>query len=302
MITNPDLHLHTHYSDGLESPETVVSRAKAKGFDVIAVTDHDGMGGVEAAVEAGRKLGIPVIRGIEFSAEFDNTDGKFDAPQGMAYMHLLGYGMDPENSALKEMLEFIRANRVERNLKLQRIFEYLGYPMSMKELESHALNGFVGKRSFAQILVERGACKTVSDAFRSEKFLRHPEIRKIHMYKIPAQEAIKIVRGAGGKVFFAHPFQLSYSTSHEDSQAVYEANIERVIKSLKSLGMEGIECYYPTHSPEQTAFLLDMAKRLGMLVSRGSDDHGEGARPVKQMGNFSVSPDLSVLQWIEDFV
>ena len=299
-MRDPDLHLHTYYSDGRESPSVVVQRAKAAGLDVIAITDHDGMGGVEEAVEEGKRIGVKVVRGVEFSAEYAQDVPGFEGCTH--FMHILGYGVDPAHPELQEVLEYIQERRVLRNEKLRRIFEELGYPMTMEQLKAHSINGFVGKVSFARLLTEMGACEHPWDAFVSKKLLAHPKIKAVHRYKIPAEDALRVSHAAGGKSFFAHPFQLSFRPPREEPDEVYRQRQEAVISVLKELGLNGIECWYPTHTPEQTAFLLDMAERLDMLVSKGSDDHGENARPVKKMGNFSTEADLSMLKWVEEYI
>ena len=299
-MINPDLHLHTYFSDGLESPSVVVRRAKAAGIDVLAVTDHDGMGGVEEAVEEGRRIGVQVVRGVEFSAEYAQDVPGFEGCTH--YMHILGYGMDPADPELKAVLDYIQERRVRRNEQLRLVFEELGYPMTMEELKAHSINGFVGKVSFARILTERGFCAHPIDAFRDKNLLAHPKIKAVHRYKISAEEAIRVISKAGGRAFFAHPFQLSFRPPREEPEEVYRKRQEALISALKELGLAGIECWYPTHTPEQTAYLLDLAKRLGLLASRGSDDHGENARPVKKMGNFSTEADLSMLKWVEDYL
>jgi hypothetical protein len=299
-MKNIDLHLHTYYSDGKESPAVVVQRAKAAGLDVIAVTDHDGMGGVEEAVAEGRRLGVQVVRGVEFSAEYAAGVPGFEGCTH--YMHILGYGMDPSDPDLRRVLDYIQERRVWRNEQLRLVFEELGYPMTMEELKAHSINGFVGKVSFARVLTERGVCSDPHAAFFNKNLLAHPKIKAVHRYKISAGEALRVIGKAGGKAFFAHPFQLSFRPAREESDAVYRARQEAVIRALKDLGLAGIECWYPTHTPEQTAYLLDLAKRLDMLVSKGSDDHGENARPVKKMGNFSTECDLSMLKWVEEYL
>jgi hypothetical protein len=299
-MKNPDLHLHTYYSDGKESPAVVVQRAKAAGLDVIAVTDHDGMGGVEEAVAEGRRLGIQVVRGVEFSAEYAQDVPGFEGCTH--FMHILGYGMDPSDRELQRVLAYIQERRVQRNEQLRQVFEKLGWPMTMEELKAHSVNGFVGKVSFARVLVERGACKEPYAAFSSKELLAHPAIKAVHRYKISAEEAIRVINDAGGKAFFAHPFQLSFRPPREEPDEVYRMRQAAVIRALKGLGLAGIECWYPTHTPEQTAYLLDLAKRLDMLASKGSDDHGENARPIKKMGNFSTEADLSMLKWVEEYI
>ncbi len=300
MINNPDLHMHTYYSDGKEAPAVVVRRALKADCDVCAITDHDGMGGVEEAVAEGKRLGLPVIRGVEFSAVWEAPVEGFEGVSH--YMHILGYGMDPGYEPLKKKLAFILEKRAVRNESLRQIFVAKGYPMTMEELKSYAVNGFVGKVAFARLFTDRGVCERPEEAFDRTDLLASPEVKAVHRYKIPAEEAIALINGAGGKAFFAHPFQLSFKPDRDESDETYRRRMEAVIRGLAQAGLAGIECYYPTHSPEQTEFLLDMAKRLGLLVSRGSDDHGENARLIKRMGNFSTQPDLSVLQWIEDFI
>lgn len=299
-MKNPDLHLHTYYSDGRESPSVVVQRAKRAGLDVIAITDHDGMGGVEEAVEEGRRLGVKVVRGVEFSAEYAADVPGFEGCTH--YMHILGYGMEPQDPDLRSVLDYIQERRVWRNERLRQVFEELGYPMTMEELKAHSINGFVGKVSFARVLVERGVCRDPYEAFRSKELLAHPKIKAVHRYKISAEEAIRTIVRAGGKAFFAHPFQLSFRPPREEPEEVYRQRQRAVILALKELGMAGIECWYPTHTPEQTAYLLDLARQLDMLVSKGSDDHGENARPVKKMGNFSTECDPSMLKWVEEYL
>ena len=299
-MVNPDLHLHTYYSDGKESPAVVVQRAKKAGLDVIAITDHDGMGGVEEAVEEGKRVGVQVVRGVEFSAEYAADVLGFEGYTH--FMHILGYGMDPADPDLVRVLKYIQERREQRNEKMRQVFGELGYPMTMEELKSHSVNGFVGKVSFARVLVERGVCQDPYAAFSSKELLAHPKIKAVHRYKISAEEAIRTIVQAGGKAFFAHPFQLSFRPPRPESDSVYRLRQESVIRALKDLGLAGIECWYPTHTPEQTAWLLDLAARLDMLVSRGSDDHGENARPVKKMGNFSTEADLSMLKWVEEYL
>src|SRR5674476_1450375 len=108
-----DLHLHTNYSDGIESPKEMVQRAKSLGLNVIAITDHDGIGGVNLAKIEGKKLGVKVISGLEFSAELSY------APKGVLpekyLMHILGYNIDLENQNLVNKMEEIIQKRSDRN-------------------------------------------------------------------------------------------------------------------------------------------------------------------------------------------
>lgn len=296
MIYNPDMHLHSYYSDGADSPAKLVWRAKAAGIDVISITDHDGMDGVEEGVAAGRDLGIGVVRGVEFSCRYSGSFGEWDE------VHILGYGMDPSNEPLRDLLAFIREKRVERNVALREKFVELGYPMSREELMVYSENGFVGKVSFAKLLVERGVARSVDEVFKSEELLRHPEVRKIRKYKLPAEDAITAIKDAGGIAILAHPFEFPARRGERSDGEAFRTTLRLLVDKLAETGLVGIECYYPTHSEDQTDYLLGIARDVGLLVSKGSDDHGEGVRRSKLMGKYAVSADLSVLQWIEDFI
>ncbi len=296
MICNPDLHLHSFYSDGADSPARLARRAKAAGIDVMAITDHDGMDGVDEGVAAGKALGIAVVRGVEFSSRYRGSLGDLE---NISYdMHILGYGMDSSNGPLRDLLAYIKEKRAERNISLRKKFVELGYPMSEEELAAYSENGFVGKISFAKLLVDRGVAKSIDEVFKSEELLRHPEILQIRKYKLAAETAIDVIRNAGGIAVLAHPFEFAVKGAAGSDGG----DLRPMIDKLAQMGLAGIECYYPTHSAEQTEYLLGVAKDADLLISRGSDDHGEGVRSIKLMGNYAVSADLSVLQWIEDFI
>lgn len=279
-----DLHLHTYYSDGAESPERVVERASEAGYTLISITDHDGTGGIKEALAAGKKHGIEVLPGIELSSEFEAALGGLDANR--YFMHILGYEIDPDYPPLRERLDFVMSRRAVRNGEIQEALIKKGIKISDRELAESSPDGFIGKLSFAKAFVRRGLCGTVAEAFRSPELLASPEIRVIRKDKISAEEALNLIRSAGGKAFFAHPFQLSYIGRYGDGEDEFRRKLRLVIEAFKEMGLYGIECYYPTHDEEQTAFLLEIADGLGLAASRGSDDHGEGIRELKRIGPF----------------
>lgn len=294
-----DLHLHSFFSDGSQSPEEMVQRAHGFGYSYCAVTDHDGTGGVERALAEGKRLGIKVIRGIEFSSDFTAALPGF--PRNRYYMHILGYDFDPQNKALCEALEHIRHRRFVRNEELRAAFAARGIEISLEELDAYTPNDFIGKPSFARVLISRGLVGSIDEAFSDERYLGAPEIRAIRKDKISAELAIELIRDAGGMTFFAHPYQLSYrSQGDNDSEDIYRLKLSLVVAELAKLGMRGIEACYPTHSPDERDFALQLAKANGLLVSRGSDDHGLGVRPVKKMGDFIAEIDPSLLAWVTE--
>ena len=295
-----DLHLHSYYSDGMESPERLVERAAALGYKTVALTDHDGVNGVKEFVKAGEKYGVKAVAGIEFSAVY-SMPNPFN-PIGASrryYLHILGYGIDPRDKHIKKALEKIMDQRSERNEKMRQWFGKKGIHMTGEELASHSPSGYIGKTSFARLLVERGMYADVAEAIKDKNYLANPEFRAIRRDKIDAGKAIELIKGAGGLAFAAHPFQISYDGYQMDSASAFKANREMLLSALAAEGLDGIECYYSDHTPAQSAEALELANYLNLLVSRGSDDHGEGMRPVKVMSTFASEPDPSLLTWTE---
>ena len=296
MNVDIDLHLHTKYSDGSETPRELVARAHELGLKTIAETDHDGIDGVQQAVEAGAELGIRVIPGIEFSTKWTGSRGG-QATESYD-IHMLGYGIDLQSDVLKQKMAQMLARRDSRNERMRKAFHKTGINISQRELEDESGSGFVGKRSFANVLVQKGYAASIDEAFASERFMAHPGIRSIHKEKTDAAEAIRIIREAGGKSFFAHPFQMEYAT-FPDQPSRIEQELRFVVSQLAAFGLDGLECYYPTHDQSMTDFLLNLADENGLLASIGSDDHGPGARKVKRIHGFGVDIDLERLRWVE---
>lgn len=291
-----DLHLHTNRSDGEEDPSALVARAHASGLRTIAVTDHDGTDGVEEAIEAGMRLGMRVIPGVELSTRW--TDAAHESGEVEYTMHLLGYGIDIHHDALAGRIGYVLAKRAERNERLRRALQDLGVSVPEAVLARHAAGEFVGRRTFAAALVELGYVKSADEAFASAELLGHPEIRSIKKEKICAEEAIALLHDAGGKVFLAHPFQTGFSPKERHPDGVLQALLA-IIPRFAEMGLDGIEAYYPTHDEEGTNFLLQLADDYGLLVSIGSDDHGPCAREVKRIGSFQAQIDTGRLAWVE---
>ena len=291
-----DLHLHTHYSDGAESPKDLVERAHREGLRTIAITDHDGIDGVRAAVRAGIPLGMRVIPGLEFSAEWQSEG--LDCESEKHTMHVLGYGIDLESKPLQDKMQEIRKSRADRNEKLYRAFREKGIELGQEELEVDSPGKFVGKRSFAATFVKKGFADSIEEAFASRHLMADPAIRSIRKEKTSAGEAIRIIHQAGGKAFLAHPFQLGYPSLLQDPEG-FRQRLALVVGRLSALGLDGLECYYPTHDQERTDYLLALADQNAMLVSIGSDDHGPGARKIKKIHSFQTKVDPDRLRWIE---
>ena len=258
-----DLHLHTYYSDGTMSPEELVIYAKENGVETIAITDHDGIGGLAEGLEAGKRLGVHVIPGIELSTEDD---------EGI-YMHILGYCFDRDNAALKKEVELIRRKRAERNEKLLAALHEIGCKLSKEDLQLREGQDYVGKPTFALALMRKGYVASPKEAFKEGRFMRSDVVRRVHREKISAGKAIKLLREAGGIPVLAHPMKISHLVRGKDED--FFEKLDRQLVKLKSWGLAGMECYYSSHLPEDTARLVRMAKEQGLIVTAGSDFHGK---------------------------
>jgi len=255
-----DLHIHTTASDGQYSPAQIAGMAKNAGLTMIAITDHDTIAGIEEGLEAARASGIGFIGGIEISV------------QGNRELHILGYGIDPQNPALLSLCEGFAEDRRRRG---PRILEYLrgyGIHLDLEQAQKYALGELLGRPHFARALVDAGHVKTTREAF--DKYLGIPAFDRVERPKpLPAQ-GIKVINDAGGIAVLAHPVQLNLS----------DADLEKLLRELIQHGLGGIECYYSAHTPRQTELYLSLARTYGLAVTGGSDFHGEKIKPEVLLG------------------
>ena len=257
-----DLHMHSTFSDGVFTPTELVELRKKEGYDVIAITDHDGCKGVPEALAAGEKAGVRVIPGIEIGTV--DADGREN--------HILGYGIDPENKLLLDKMQVIKEFRDNRNKKLLGYFQEKGFDIKYEDLIKKPDQEYVAKPDFAWVFVNRGYVQTVSEAFKSEKFLAAKAVQRLKQMPYPVDEAIGLIKGAGGVAVLAHPMKLKMLG--EKSSDEFFDNLKEHLKMLIGYGLYGIECYHPSASEEDSKRLVELAKELGLKITRGSDYHG----------------------------
>lgn len=268
-LEETDLHLHTYYSDGTQSPRQALEHAKMQGIKLTAITDHDGTCGVKEGLSLADELGLTVISGVEFSTVTDND----------IKVHMLGYNIDVDNEKLQSEIKDVMEARRERNKKLLRILNDLGYEITKEDLVMREDQVFIGKPIFARALVKKGYLDDPKKAFCPE-ILNHPKILALKKRKLPVERAMKLIHGAGGLAVLAHPGKIRNIEK-------YYANHEEFIKTLLPYGLDGIECYHRDHTVEQTRMLVEVATKLGLLITRGSDYHG----PEFEKGGRLLTPE-----------
>jgi len=253
-----DLHTHSIYSDGTNTPAELVAMAEERDLRALALTDHDTVAGIDELLSAGKGSMVETVPGIELSAECD---------QGT--MHILGYFIDPANPALAGMLTKIRAGRTARNIEILKKLNRLGYVLRWSDLEKHTGKDVVGRPHFAEVLVERGYVKSRKMAFDLLLAKGRPAYAK--RYHCSASECIDLIRTAGGVAVLAHP-----ATIH-----LPDAKLRALVGELKEQGLGGIEAYYAEHRPENRKKFIGWAEELGLLCTGGSDFHGENSPDLK---------------------
>lgn len=248
-----DLHTHSTASDGKLSPAELVRHAADVRIEVLSLTDHDTLSGLEEASLEATRIGLEFIPGIEISAVF--TPGT---------MHMLGYYIDPSDTDLTETLSWLRGGRDDRNhLILSRLSE-LGYPLELEEVAALAGGESVGRPHIAQAMMARGYVATFKEAF--DRFLGKGAAAYMDREKMTPEKAIEKIRRAGGLPVLAHPQTLGLG----------DEELSDVVGRLASLGLAGVEAHYYSHSDDETAFYVTLAGRYGMVVTGGSDFHGPG--------------------------
>lgn len=249
-----DLHLHSTASDGLCSPSEMVRRSAKLGLRVIALCDHDTIAGVQEAVDEGLRRSVEVIPGVELSAG------------GTGEVHVLGYGLDITNPTLNALLSRMGKQRTERMEAMRERLVSVGIPISEQEIKTIAAGGQAGRAHMARLLVQKGFSKDIKSAFAS--YLSPGRPGYVPREKLTVANVISVIHDAGGVAVVAHPGLLQLSPTA----------LEAMLRSWASEGLDGAEVYHPSHNMQVHTYLNALVRRLGLLVTGGSDCHGSEDR------------------------
>ena len=248
---NVDLHCHSTVSDGTLSPEAVVRRAAANGVDLLALTDHDETGGLDAARAAAAEAGIALMPGVEVSVSWGGTT-----------IHIVGLGIDPGHAALATGLGRTRASRQVRAVKIAEQLAAAGIPGSLEGAMAYADNPeLIGRTHFARYLVEKGRAPDVNAVFK--RYLARGLPGYVPHQWAELTEAVTWIRASGGRAVVAHPGR--YNLSRPERWQFFG--------EFKDAGGEGIEVVTGSHTRDQFGEFAGVAREFGFLASRGSDFH-----------------------------
>jgi len=245
-----DLHTHSTESDGSMSPRELVRHAGKCGLTAIALTDHDTIEGVPEAVIEGEKSSIEVIPGVEISVLFK--------PE----MHILGYFFGNDYLNILPVLDELKRKRNERNPKIVNKLNEMGFDISMEEVVREAGGTIVARPHIAKVLTKKGYVGSVSEAF--DRYLSSGRPAYFRKEKLTPEEGIRVITEAGGIPVLAHPVHLDMNMSQ----------LDRLLDSLATSGLKGIEAVYPDNTETDTGNLLRLALKHKLLPTGGSDFHG----------------------------
>ncbi len=257
-----DLHLHTTASDGKHKPEEMVHLAAKRGLEVIAITDHDSVDGIPAALEAAKNYpSLRVIPAVELST---------DIPRGE--IHVLGYFIDYKNAEFLAKLEGMQDSRVNRARRMVEKLNNLGVKITWERVQEIAGGGAIGRPHVAQAMLEKGYIKSMQEAFSG--YIGHRGPAYVDRTKLTPADAVQLIIKADGLPVLAHPLT--------------SGDVEATIIELKAAGLVGMEVYYASYSDEEITPLLGLAEKYSLIATGGTDYHGIDLTTETMVGDMDV--------------
>ena len=261
-----DLHIHSTASDGTLSPAEILKLAKKLKLRAIAITDHDTIAGSKEALQAGIPSSVKFLTGVEISAS---------SPPSISHagsFQILGYSIRLDDPQLNKTLDLLQKARKNRNPKIVKRLNDMGFEFSLEDVASEIGDGQLGRPHIARYMLKRGFVKSIDEAFR--KYIAQGRPAYVDKYRVDCERAIEIILDAGGIPVLAHPILLNFDKNETND----------LFALLKDMGLKGIEVYYPENPPDMTAFYSKLVERYGLLKTGGTDFHGS-LKPDIQMGS-----------------
>ena len=243
-----DLHIHSALSDGTDTPQAIVDKAKSLGVDCISITDHDCIKANAIAKEYAIANGIQYVNGVELST-FSTQE-----------IHILGYAFDENDAQLLEKLDYFEKMRKERATRILDSLYSMGIKLDRDKLPIASAS--VGRLHIAKLMVSAGYASTIPEAF--DRYLGTNGKAYFPSKRITPIQGVELIEKAGGYAVIAHPLRL-----------VQQRKLDTLVEGLKPFGLAGIETYYPTHDEMMSKTILSTAKRHRLIATGGTDYHGE---------------------------
>jgi len=262
-----DLHIHSTASDGSLTPADIIDHAQKLNLAAIAITDHDSVDGSREALQIDIPPSLHFLTGVEISAAhppFFPGSGSF---------HILGYAIHLDNRDLNQALRKLQDARKNRNPEILKRLNKLGFRISLEEVNQEVGEGQLGRPHIAYAMLKKGFVASINEAF--DKYLGNAGPAYVDKDRIECEQAISIIRAAGGVPVLAHPALLNIENNQK---------LDALLQNLVKIGLAGIEVYYPGHSPQQIRQYTELAENYGLLMTGGTDFHGS-ITPDTKMGS-----------------
>jgi 3',5'-nucleoside bisphosphate phosphatase len=268
-----DLHCHSTVSDGLLTPEELVLNAHRCGVKVLALTDHDDLGGLSIAREVAEAHDIHFIDGVEISVTWKKRT-----------LHIVGLKVDPNNEQLKKELAQVRLDRDQRALEIAEGLAKVGIHGAYEAAKAFAGEAILTRMHFAHFLVENGHAKNTKSVFK--KYLVKGKPGFVDHQWMTLDKAVELIRAAGGDAVIAHPGRYDLGI----------INTMMLMNEFKGYGGEAIEVVTGSHTPEHFEKYAKIAEKYTLKASRGSDFHGKGIS-FMEMGRLPALPSNCIPVW-----
>lgn len=256
-----DFHTHSTASDGSLAPADLPRQALRRGLSILALTDHDTTIGLAPAAAAADEIGIRLIPGIELSTDVEPGE-----------IHILGYGIDAHDETLQRTLATLRQARESRIDRMVERLDAIGIVLDRETIRPSRPGGSVGRPHVAQAMIAAGYVTSISEAF--ERYIGNGKPGYVPSQRLTPIEAIRLITASGGLAFHAHPL----TSPH------FPENLEELVAA----GLAGIEAYYGEYSPAQREQLARLAADHRLLISGGSDYHGEKYKHGRDLGAVDI--------------
>ena len=272
-----DLHTHSTASDGTYTPAQLMEYAHARNINAIALTDHDSIDGIIEAQKKARELSMEFIPGIELSIQWPT--GEF---------HLLGLGLQSPSKELLGAIDFLRQERDNRNIKMAQKLQEQGIAITYEEVVEKAGTKTIGRPHFASLMIEKGFIRQRQQAF--DQYFAKGRPCYVERTGLDLEDAVKAIKTSGGIPVQAHPLSMYVSWG----------KMEDTMIDIQMHGVEGLEAWHPGTRVSEAYRLEELARKLGMTATAGSDFHGEKVRADRKIGYTAGKSKIEDKFWYEE--
>lgn len=255
-----DLHTHSTASDGTMTPSELAKHAHENNLSAIALTDHDTTDGISEFISACEKYKIEPVAGVEISTKYKSE------------LHIVGIFIDFKNAEFNKKLQEIQNSRSIRNKEILNLLQNDGFGITEQDILSSKLGATLentGRVHIANIMTAKGYVKDTQEAF--DKYLKKGAKYYVSRKICTPDEAVRLIKSAGGLAILAHPI---FITKNDDE-------LRTLLIRLKNAGLDAMECWYSEHTAEYRDYCIKLCNEFDLLVSGGSDFHGENKAHVK---------------------